>query len=259
MSFFKALLYVTVIIIWHSLLIIIESRGFVSLELFTFLWWLDSVIVLGLVYKFNLQSIKGILCLKVKSQRGEEILASFLLFVLINIVLIMMVYPIAIRYYNTTIGEGIQLNNQANMFYIVSLLALAPFFEELIFRRVFAHELYKRYGFIKSILMSSTLFTLVHVFSNDPCDFFVLFFEGVLLAYIYLKTRNVYLVMIIHFFWNLNTHLTQEGNFVVNILNKYRQFNNFWEYYILVFIFCIIMCYFSNSYLNKYHAKYINK
>ena len=76
---------------------------------------------------------------------------------------------------------------------LVTLVA-APVMEELLFRRCFL-ERSARWGEAGAILFSALCFALFH---ENVYQFFYTFTTGALLAYVYLRTRNVGVTMLMH-------------------------------------------------------------
>lgn len=73
---------------------------------------------------------------------------------------------------------------------------LAPILEEYVFRGVILDGLLKRFSPQKAIIVSSILFGVVHL---NPWQFIAAFTLGVLMGWIFYKTKNLLLCMIIHF------------------------------------------------------------
>ncbi len=79
---------------------------------------------------------------------------------------------------------------------ILKVLLLSPLLEELIFRGSLLPLLIKTESSKKAILLSSLGFSLAHYLSSF--SLFAVFTLGVFLAYVYLKTENVILCIIVH-------------------------------------------------------------
>lgn len=78
---------------------------------------------------------------------------------------------------------------------------LAPLVEELFYRRLIFRELLFCHSFFHAALISSALFALTHFFNIH-----VIFFGGLIAAYIYLYTNSLFLIMLYHFTFNLAVH-----------------------------------------------------
>lgn len=72
---------------------------------------------------------------------------------------------------------------------------IGPICEEIIFRGVILKELMLRYDYKKAILFSAIIFSVIHMM---PIQMISTFFVGVILGYIYYKTRSLWIVCIIH-------------------------------------------------------------
>ena len=80
---------------------------------------------------------------------------------------------------------------------------LAPIFEELIFRKLIIDRT-RRFGELTSILLSSFLFGLVH------CNVYQIFYAfalGLILGYVYMRTGNVILTIIMHVLINSSSSI----------------------------------------------------
>ncbi len=94
---------------------------------------------------------------------------------------------------------------ETDSFYMLFLLfftscIVAPFTEEIIFRGVIYPALRERFRAPAAILLSSTIFALMH---SDIFVFAGLFAFGILLAYLFEKHENLWLPISVHFFNNL--------------------------------------------------------
>lgn len=77
---------------------------------------------------------------------------------------------------------------------LLDLLVFAPVFEELLFRRVLLDR-FRRYGEGLAILVSSGCFSLMHMNLQQATIAFVL---GALLAYVYLRSGNLWYCVFLH-------------------------------------------------------------
>jgi membrane protease YdiL (CAAX protease family) len=78
----------------------------------------------------------------------------------------------------------------------IMVVVIGPFFEEILFRGMILDGFLKRYSPWKSILWSSVIFGLFHL---NPWQFIPAFILGVLMGYVYWKTRSLWLCIFIHF------------------------------------------------------------
>ena len=94
----------------------------------------------------------------------------------------------------------LEFAGQNGVFSFITIVIAAPILEELIFRGIILDGLLKRYSPLRSILMSSILFGVVHL---NPWQFISAFIIGVFSGWVYYKTRKLTLSILIHFVNNL--------------------------------------------------------
>ncbi|RAW00652.1 CPBP family intramembrane glutamic endopeptidase [Pseudochryseolinea flava] len=93
------------------------------------------------------------------------------------------------------------------IFSFLLVVVAAPVLEELIFRGVILDGLLKRYSPRKAIILSSALFGIIHL---NPWQFVAATILGVFIGWIYFKTNNLLLCIIIHFANNLLAFITMQ-------------------------------------------------
>ncbi|MBL7111290.1 MAG: CPBP family intramembrane metalloprotease [Bacteroidales bacterium] len=81
----------------------------------------------------------------------------------------------------------------------IMVVVAAPLIEEVLFRGMILDGFLKRYSPWKAILWSSVIFGLFHL---NPWQFIPAFILGVLMGYVYWKTRSLWLCIFIHFINN---------------------------------------------------------
>ncbi len=84
----------------------------------------------------------------------------------------------------------------------ISVLIIAPIFEELFFRKFLFGEVLKKHSLTVSILVSSICFSLIHLPSYR--NLLPTFIFGIIACLIYNKTRNIFYTIILHFLGNLS-------------------------------------------------------
>ncbi|MBW6479991.1 MAG: CPBP family intramembrane metalloprotease [Bacteroidales bacterium] len=82
----------------------------------------------------------------------------------------------------------------------IMFVIAAPILEEFIFRGIILDGLLKSYSPLKSILFSSLLFGIVHL---NPWQFVSAFLFGIMAGWVYYKTANLALPILMHFAVNL--------------------------------------------------------
>jgi membrane protease YdiL (CAAX protease family) len=85
--------------------------------------------------------------------------------------------------------------NSAGIATFLMMVIAAPIFEELVYRGIILDGLLKRYSPFTAILVSSVLFGLIHL---NPWQFVAGFIVGLFAGWVYYKTRNLTLTMILH-------------------------------------------------------------
>lgn len=85
----------------------------------------------------------------------------------------------------------------------LTIAIAAPVLEELIFRGVILHGLLQRYSPAKAIFWSSFLFGAAHL---NPWQFIPAFLIGLALAWIYMKTRSLFICIFIHLVNNTTSY-----------------------------------------------------
>ncbi len=89
-----------------------------------------------------------------------------------------------------------QMMGGKGIFAFLTIAIAAPVLEELIFRGVILDGLLKKYSPVKAILVSSFLFGFLHL---NPWQFIGAMAIGAFSGYVYYKTKNLLLCIIIHF------------------------------------------------------------
>jgi len=96
--------------------------------------------------------------------------------------------------------------SETGVYSFISIVIAAPILEELIFRGIILNGLLKSYSPLKSIIISSLLFGLVHL---NPWQFIGASIGGILSGWVYFKTKKITLPIIIHMTNNLLAFLGQ--------------------------------------------------
>jgi membrane protease YdiL (CAAX protease family) len=98
----------------------------------------------------------------------------------------------------------LDLAKQTGFSSFLYMVIAAPILEELIFRGIMLDGLLRKYSPIKSILISSLLFGLVHL---NPWQFIAGLFLGVFMGWVYYKSKSLSFTIIIHAAVNLSGFL----------------------------------------------------
>ena len=178
--------------------VVISKNSYINLihvMFYTNLIFLILFIILFKIIKIKIfrYSLKNI------SKKELKVLVKIaLLTILFSIILSNFVSYFNLMPKNQNIIENIAKNT---MILFLSLVIFAPISEELIFR-------YTIFGFSKNkvigSVVSSVLFSLAHVlYDFNISSFFIYFSMGLLLSYIYIKTKSVEGSIFAHFINNL--------------------------------------------------------
>lgn len=84
--------------------------------------------------------------------------------------------------------------------HIIFSIIIYPLIEELLFRDCILKILSKKNSKLKSLLISSFLFSIVHLFSMT--GLYLSFFSGIIFGLVYLKTNSVLYSFIVHSLYN---------------------------------------------------------
>lgn len=146
---------------------------------------------------------------------------------------------------NKYLGKSFVLSKYSNynystflLFKGISALIISPFFEEHIFRYYIFGGLLKKYSFLTSVLISSILFSSIHLAS--PRNLVPTFILGIICAVIYYNTKkikySIYMHLLYNFFWFIT--------FVFS--GKYQDFKNYMGYgifyWVLFFLGISLLC-----------------
>lgn len=94
----------------------------------------------------------------------------------------------------------LELAKGNGVFSFIAIVVAAPILEELVFRGIILDGLLKKYSPIKSILISSILFGVVHL---NPWQFIGALIIGIFSGWVYYETKKLTLSILIHFVNNL--------------------------------------------------------
>lgn len=94
---------------------------------------------------------------------------------------------------------------KADVYILFKTTLFAPIYEEVLYRGIIYNKLRKHFGVFLGILMSSILFSVGHLDWSSLLQFFV---TGLILCYIYEKTKNLFYPIIFHSFGNVLVNFT---------------------------------------------------
>lgn len=182
--------YLKSFIISLLLLSVIYMTGIlnVSSVLYILIIVLSYTVLLTIGFKYN----KGYFIddiFKLNINYLPVVIIAIIAFFLINISLSNIVYLI----FNIEIEVKKSILSTID---IIVVLLIYPFFEELFHRKLILQGLYNRYGFKNALFVSSMIFAILHIFSEN--GIIIVFLGGVFLGYIYLKTKSFLISFIAH-------------------------------------------------------------
>jgi membrane protease YdiL (CAAX protease family) len=106
-------------------------------------------------------------------------------------------------------------------------LIIAPVLEELFFRKFLLNKLLEKYSLVTSIIVSSLLFSLIHI--ETPKNLFPTLLFGILGGLIYIKTRRIAYPILFHFLYNLFIQLLRISSFPLDAYLDGLRFNvSYW-------------------------------
>ena len=95
--------------------------------------------------------------------------------------------------------EEVQPSLVVYFLFFINICILAPIYEELLFRGILLRRFTLRWSPQKSIIISSIIFGIIHL---NPINIVFAFALGCVLGYAYLKTKNIFVPMLLHSFSN---------------------------------------------------------
>jgi uncharacterized protein len=102
------------------------------------------------------------------------------------------------KYVTDQINQTYATTAWGYIFFAIAALIFAPIIEELFFRGIIFQKLAIKQNTVKALIISASLFTIVH-FRSDVISLFSI---GVTLALLYLKTKQIIVPIICHFVYN---------------------------------------------------------
>lgn len=114
--------------------------------------------------------------------------------------------------------------------YYFSVVFIGPVLEEFYYRKIILNEINKKHNSFWAILISSILFSLMHM---DYVQCQISFLFGLLAGYLYLKTNKIEITILLHSIVNLLVIITS---------SRFIPFNT--NYYLLgIYVFVILIGY----------------
>ncbi|WGH26384.1 MAG: CPBP family intramembrane metalloprotease [Candidatus Bostrichicola ureolyticus] len=187
-----------------------------------------------LYIKYNL-NVKDLLINNLKLSKWYFypliLIILFLTMILNDYIICIIQYILNIRFDNLNLDFN--LNNN---FILITIILLAPIFEEILFRGIILNGLIQnKIFYVKAILFSSLLFGLIHM---NVLQFIAGFIIGSVIGIIYFSTRSILNCILLHLLNNFIEIFFYKKNIYIHIL-LYNKYNN---WIILFILFLLIFC-----------------
>lgn len=246
-SFLK-LLFATLLITILPFVIGLKLDGLLGLQSHEYESYI-RVILLSLICFFFINKYKMITLEPLESINSKEIVYGFI------IIFGLLLFNI-ITFLPLNIAKLIAIYKYPPKFDYLFLIAITiiPILEELFYRKISFELLTKKFNNIKIVLLSSVMFVVAHLFATHA-SLLSVFVGGIVLGIIYLKSRNLVFVIVLHIFINiLNFPLV----YLLGYLYEYY-FQTpllFYTSYIFLLLTGISLVVFGLYYLKREHKKY---
>ena len=257
MNFWKALLYTFILIILMNLIgFMISSISYFLKIPYIISFLTQSILTVFCYYFFLTKFLKNKTIIRFKNVFIPFSESLILPIILSAIGLKILQEPFFEIYKRVTTPNDfplniVNMNSELNFEFIiraVPALIIAPFFEELIFRKIFIDKLSKIYTVKFSIIFSSLCFSLYHLpnFSNLIPTLIL----GLISGYLYLKSKNITISIIFHFLCNLIVGLLKlYGKTLLDNIDNFNLNTYYWIFILSGFILLIIGLKLFNTFL----------
>ena len=128
---------------------------------------------------------------------------NFLQLIIVGIIL-SLIYNVFAYYFNFVLKTSLFDNNNNLIVTLISTGLIGPIIEELMFRGIIYNEFKKRYNNMKSILITTIFFAVIHI---NIIQILYAFALGFILIYLYEKYKNIKAPIILHMASNITTTL----------------------------------------------------
>ena len=133
-----------------------------------------------------------------------------------------------------------------------------PILEEVLFRGIILEGFLKRYSPVKAIFWSAFLFGLFHL---NPWQFIPGFLIGLLMGYIYYRTRSLIPVVIIHMVNNCFSYLIMYiyGEDVYSLVDLFPERENYYFFFMAASVLFVLSTYMLIIILNKNRSSWTSE
>lgn len=158
---------------------------------------ISNLLILSIALNFKYEQVDFRALFQDRSKFKPVIIPILILF---NIAFVTVIDPIiALIPIPDSIKEIFVKMLSKDIWAYLGIAVVAPIGEELLFRRLMLPGLVKNYGVRNGILWSAFFFALFHL---NPWQGISAFLIGIFLAWLYLKSNNIWLCIFLHFFNN---------------------------------------------------------
>ena len=151
---------------------------------------------------------------------------NYLQLILIGIIL-SLIYNVFAYYFNFLLKTSLFDNNNNLIITLISTGLIGPIIEELMFRGIIYNELKNKYSNMKSILIATIFFAVIHM---NIIQILYAFALGFILIFVYEKYKNIKAPIILHMASNITTTLFLPILIQNNLIINYS-----------VFLICLIL------------------
>ncbi len=140
------------------------------------------------------------------------------------------------------------MNEQVSndLYSFLTIVIIAPIFEEIIFRGIILDGFLKKFSANKSILLSSLLFAIIHL---NPWQGIGAFIAGLFLGWIYFKTQSIIPCIAIHLTNNLISFIAtiyiSSDSFIISTLTQNNMIST------IIFILSALLLFIGMKELDK--------
>lgn len=110
-----------------------------------------------------------------------------------------------------------------NIIMMLPMVTFIPFFEEILFRGLIYNKLGQVFKYPFVICLQAILYGIVYVRIHS---FFETFIIGLILGYIYMLAKSIWIPILLHMFFNISMPLIQESENLSKFLSSPKLFNS---------------------------------
>lgn len=221
-------------LIGYLVTVIINKWGYINPEFGGFVAYLTvfGLTIAFAIWQFRRRGIKLRLRFSLKRANPVSILWGLLLVIVTSVVLEPLLNIFPAEYL-----ENLQNKIGTGGWAIMTTIVAAPILEEVLFRGILQQSLTEKLGGWRGVLAAAAVFGIVH---EIPQQMINAFFIGIILGYIYIKTRSLMPVILIHAVNNVIAFIQMiifDGGDVTTVRQMVHSDVLYW---IVYGVFCVI-------------------